>query len=44
LHGYTTAFKWATVTFVVGCVSCGLLLRAGRNRQPNGAVQPAAAG
>jgi hypothetical protein len=28
------------VTFAVGCVSCGLLLRAGRNRQPNAPSNP----
>jgi EmrB/QacA subfamily drug resistance transporter len=44
VHGYTTAFTWSAVIFAVGCVSCGLLLRAGRSRQPNRAAQPAAAG
>jgi EmrB/QacA subfamily drug resistance transporter len=40
VHGYTTAFTWSAVIFAVGCVSCGLLLRAGRNRQPSPTVQP----
>jgi EmrB/QacA subfamily drug resistance transporter len=44
VHGYTTAFTWSAVIFAVGCISCGLLLRAGRSRQPDLAVQPAAAG
>jgi EmrB/QacA subfamily drug resistance transporter len=29
IHGYTTAFWWATAIFVFGTVVCGLLLRPG---------------
>jgi EmrB/QacA subfamily drug resistance transporter len=43
VHGYTTAFTWSAVIFALGCVTCGLLLRSGRSRQPSVASQPAVA-
>jgi EmrB/QacA subfamily drug resistance transporter len=43
VHGYTTAFTWAAVILVAGCICCSLLLRPGRSRQPDLAAQPAPA-
>ena len=43
VHGYTTAFWWATAIFAAGAVICGLVLRGGRP-QPQVQPTPALAG